>query len=127
LNLAFSMILYGLLVNSEQLGSTDGFNIVNTTYAGFAPEAAAALETLYVVTIVLVVAAAFGIHRYLGSTMGHLTTGIRDNEIRVEYLGFSVRRAVHLKYVMACTLAGAGGALAAIGVGHIDPEMAYWI
>jgi branched-chain amino acid transport system permease protein len=55
-----------------------------------------------------------------------LTTAIRDNEIRVEYLGFSVKRAIHLKYVMAAVLAGVGGALVALSVGHIDPEMAYW-
>jgi branched-chain amino acid transport system permease protein len=37
-----------------------------------------------------------------------------------------VRRAIHVKYVVAAALAGIGGALAATTVGHIDPEMAYW-
>ena len=58
--------------------------------------------------------------------MGHLTTAIRDNEIRVEYLGYPVRRAIHVKYVFAAMLAGAGGALVALAVGHIDPDMTYW-
>ena len=128
LNLAFSMILYGALVNSETLGSTDGFNIANISYAGYLPKGEAVQTTLYVLTALLVVAAAYALHRYLDSVLGHLTTGIRDNEIRVEYLGYSVRRAVRIKYMIACTLAGVGGAIAAIGVGHIDPDtMVYWL
>jgi branched-chain amino acid transport system permease protein len=31
-----------------------------------------------------------------------------------------------VNYVISAVLAGIGGALAAIAVGHIDPEMAYW-
>ena len=128
LNLAFSMILFGLLVNSEHLGSTDGFNIANITYAGYAPEGLDSQRTLYVITVALVIGAGWLAYRYLNSTMGHLTTAIRDNEIRVEYLGFSVERAVHAKYVIACALAGLGGTIAAIGVGHIDPETTvYWL
>ncbi|HXP47729.1 MAG TPA: hypothetical protein VN810_10665, partial [Terriglobales bacterium] len=49
-----------------------------------------------------------------------------DNEIRVEYMGASVRHAIHVKYVIAGALAGLGGALTAMTVGHIDPDLAYW-
>ena len=37
LSLALSMILYGLLVKSEALGSTDGFNILPSTLFGIRP------------------------------------------------------------------------------------------
>jgi ABC-type branched-subunit amino acid transport system permease subunit len=126
LSLAFSMILYGVLVKSEQLGSTDGFAIPVSTFAGIKPEAAGGQIALFVLTAILTLAACFAVHRYLASTAGHLTTAIRDNEIRVEYLGFSVKRAIHTKYVIAAILAGIGGALVSMAVGHIDPEMAYW-
>src|SRR6185369_8942975 len=36
LSLAFSMILYGLLVKTSQLGSTDGFGLSVRTFAGIA-------------------------------------------------------------------------------------------
>jgi branched-chain amino acid transport system permease protein len=36
LSLAFSMILYGLLVKTSQLGSTDGFGLSVKTFAGIA-------------------------------------------------------------------------------------------
>jgi branched-chain amino acid transport system permease protein len=126
--LAFSMIYYGILVKSEALGSTDGFHVVQTTYFGYAPQAGAQANlALYIFTAGIVAVAGLFVARYLGSILGHLTTAIRDNEIRVEYLGFSVHRAIHFKFTLAGMLAGAGGALVAIAVGHVDPEMVYWI
>lgn len=126
LSLAFAMILYGVLVKSEALGSTDGFVIPVPTFAGYAPGADTAQAVLLAFTAAIVLVSAYLVDRYQKSTAGHLTTAIRDNEIRVEYLGFSVRQAIHVKYVLAGILGGAGGALVAMTVGHVDPDMAYW-
>jgi branched-chain amino acid transport system permease protein len=126
LSLAFSMILYGTLVKSEALGSTDGFSIAVPHFAGAAPGGGGAQYYLFLLTLLVVLLGSYLTHRYLASPMGHLTTAIRDNEIRVEYLGYSVRRAIHVKYTLAAALSGAGGALVALAVGHIDPEMTYW-
>lgn len=126
LTLAFTMILYGILVKSSTLGSTDGFSIPLPSFLGLHPGANAAERLLSALATLLALLAAALVHRYLKSTAGHLATAIRDNEIRVEYLGFSVHRAIHVKYVLAGILGGAGGAIVAMAVGHIDPEMAYW-
>jgi branched-chain amino acid transport system permease protein len=126
LSLAFSMILYGVLVNTEALGSTDGVNVTSPTFLGYAPLGAAQVQAVYLLTIVIGLIAACLVHVYLQSTIGQLTTAIRDNEIRVEYLGVSARAVIHLKVVIAGALAGIGGVLTALAVGHIDPEMAYW-
>jgi branched-chain amino acid transport system permease protein len=124
LSLALSMILYGLLVKSQALGSTDGFNLPASTLLGHAfDEAGRALLGL---SCVVAAIAALAVQRYLDTPLGRLAGAIRDNEIRVESMGASVRNAIHVKYVVAGALAGAGGALAAIAVGHIDPELAYW-
>jgi branched-chain amino acid transport system permease protein len=126
LTLAFAMILYGILVKSSTLGSTDGFSVLVPSFLGMHAAADAAQRLLSGLAAVIALLACAFVHRYLKSTAGHLATAIRDNEIRVEYLGFSVRRAIHVKFVFAGILAGAGGAIAAMAVGHIDPEMAYW-
>ena len=126
--MAFSMIFYGVLVKSESLGSTDGFNVVQTSFFGYVPADPLEMQRiLYVVTAIAAWLACLFVHRYLASTMGSLTRAIRDNELRVEYLGFSAKQAVHFKFVVAGLLAGAGGALAAIAIGHVDPEMVWWI
>src|SRR4030081_4024151 len=40
LSLAMSMILYGVLVKTETLGSTDGFHVETGTFLGYAPRGA---------------------------------------------------------------------------------------
>jgi ABC-type branched-subunit amino acid transport system permease subunit len=126
LSLAFSMILYGLLVNTEALGSTDGVNITPPTFFGYAPVGPAQVLAVYLLTIAAGLIAACLVHIYLQSIIGQLAAPIRDNEIRVEYLGVSTRGVIHLKVVIAGALGGVGGVLTALAVGHIDPEMAYW-
>jgi len=126
LSLALSMILYGLLVKNEALGSTDGFNILPSTLFGIRPGPGwvryAVLASAAVVSLLL----ALAVNRYLRTPLGRLAPAIKDNEIRVEYMGASARHAVHVMYVVAAVLAGVGGALAATTVGHIDPDMAFW-
>ena len=126
LSLALSMIFYGLIVKSETLGSTDGFNLAKATLLGVRPAEAWVRYAVLVAAACMTLAAAYLTHRYLGTPLGRLGPAIKDNEIRVEYMGASVRYAIHVNTVIAAALAGAGGALAATTVGHIDPEMAYW-
>jgi ABC-type branched-subunit amino acid transport system permease subunit len=126
LSLAFSMILYGLLVKSPALGSTDGFHVVPRTVAGFALEGPPGRVRLFALTATFAFLACAALDRYLASHLGRLAPAVRDNELRVEYMGASVRNVVHLNLIIAGALAGLGGVLTAITVGHIDPEMAYW-
>ena len=125
-SLALSMILYGLLVKAEILGSTDGFNVPHSTFLGFAPEGETLKITIFVLTCVIVYLVAVVLHRYLSSTYGYMGDAIRQNEIRVEYLGASVRSLIHKVYVIAAAISGIGGVLTAISVGHVDPDLAYW-
>lgn len=126
LSLAFSMVFYGVLVKAEVLGSTDGFNVPQPTFLGFAPDAATGRVLLYLFTVVLFALATFLVHRHLRSVWGHLSEAARENEIRVEYLGASVFRVHYLAYAIAAVTAGAGGAVTALAVGHVDPTLTYW-
>ena len=125
-SLALSMILYGLLVKAEILGSTDGFNVPHSTFLGFAPEGETLKITIFVLTCAIAYLVAVVLHRYLNSTYGFMGDAIRQNEIRVEYLGASVRGLIHRVYVVAAAISGIGGVLTAIAVGHVDPDLAYW-
>jgi branched-chain amino acid transport system permease protein len=126
LSLAFSMILYGLLVKSSALGSTDGFHVQVRQFAGIALAAGAERRVFYAASALVVFFLAWVLHRYLRSHWGRLSAAIRDNELRVEYLGASVYRVVYANYIIAAALAGLGGAFAALAVGHVDPETTYW-
>lgn len=126
LSMAFSMILYGLLVKTEALGSTDGFNVPAVSIFGWQPEAGMVRTAVLGVTCVVIILALAFVNSFLKSPRGLLLTAIRDNEIRAEYMGASARSTIHLIYVIAGVLAGLGGSIAAVAVGHIDPTMAFW-
>ena len=126
LSLALSMILYGVLVKTEALGSTDGFNVSAATFLGYVPRGGMQVLALFWFTLAVAAAAAVAIAAYLRTVAGSLAVPLRDNEIRVEYLGVSATRLVHLKLIIAGLLAGLGGALTALVVAHVDPDMAYW-
>lgn len=124
LSLAFSMVLYGILVKIEALGSTDGFSVSATTIFGWKPETKYPLFCAIVATAVVAIVC---VQFYLRTTLGHLTTAIRDNELRVEYLGYSVAKAIHIKYVISAALTGAAGAMLAMALGQVDPDsMVNW-
>lgn len=126
LSLAMSMILYGVLVKTETLGSTDGFHVEAGSFLGWRPEGP--MRNLAMFWLVLAFSAVAGwlVARYFRSIAGGLALPARDNEIRVEFLGLSVDRLIHLKLVISGVLAGIGGALGALVIQHVDPQMAYW-
>ncbi len=126
LTLAFSMILYGALVKSSALGSTDGFNLHAASFAGIALGADVQRRVFFAATVIVAFIAACLLHRLFSGHWGRLATAVADNELRVEYLGASAYRIVYINYVFAGALAGLGGACAALAVGHVDPEMTYW-
>jgi len=126
LSLAMSMILYGVLVKTETLGSTDGFHVEAPTFLGYAPQGAMRLLMLFWLLMAVSAASALLVFLYFRSVAGALAVPVRDSEIRLEFLGISVNRLIHLKLVISGTLAGLGGAFAAFSIEHVDPNMAYW-
>ena len=127
LMMAFSMILYGILAKTEEFGSTDGLNIHPPTFFGYAPEDQAAQIALFLFSLAIIYLLIIGVQAYLRSVLGEMTMAVRENEIRVEYLGYSVEHVIHIKYVISGLLAGFGGAIMALAVGQVDPEaFVYW-
>ena len=126
LNLAFSMILYGVLIKLYWFtGGTDGLAVGMPTLAGI-PIHASGLA-FYYFSLVIAGLATYVVYRFLVSPVGYLLTALGENEIRIEYTGESARRVLYLTYVLAGGLAGVSGVLAAFTIGHVVPEDAYWI
>jgi branched-chain amino acid transport system permease protein len=126
LTLALSMVAYGALVKVEALGGSDGFNMGRATLAGVRLPDAHVGYVLYAVTVVVAATLALLARIYFDSTRGLVTSAVRENELRVEYLGGSVRQAMSINFVLAAFAGGAGGALTVMSLGHIDPNFSYW-
>jgi ABC-type branched-subunit amino acid transport system permease subunit len=127
LTLALSMIAYGVLNKTRSLGGSDGINLRLPSFLGYqAASSGAASYALFVFAGIATVAAAVLCRLHFDSMRGLLSLAARDNEIRVEYLGASVRRVTAVNFLIAGGLGGLGGALAALALGHIDPDFAFW-
>jgi branched-chain amino acid transport system permease protein len=126
LTLALSMVLYGLLAKIDALGGSDGFNMGRVTLLGQTLADASAGYLLYAVTVAISGALALLARVFFDSTRGLVALAMRENELRVEYLGGSVRQAQALNFVLAAFIGGAGGALTVMSLGHIDPGFSYW-
>lgn len=126
LTMALSMVLFGVLVKSSAFGSTDGFNINPPSYLGWTPPAGSHKLVAYLLTVAISAGAAIFFHRFLNSSLGRINEAIRENEVRVEYLGLSPRWLLYANYIAAAAVSALGGGLTAIATGHVDPEMAVW-
>ncbi len=127
LSLAFAMAFYGVLVKAYDItGGTDGIGIPPPTVL-MMPLATDRLRLFtYYLALGCVAVMLYLIRRYAHSPLGYATRAVRENEVRVAYLGGSVQRAIYLTYVLAAGLCGLSGVLVAFTVGHIDPQLAYW-
>lgn len=126
LTLACTMLVYGFSVKSRWFGGSDGLNVGQMSFLGYRPRGADLQLTTFLLCVWVGAAFAVATHLFVRSRIGKISEAIEDNEIRVEYLGRSVKKTIHMVYVLAAVLAGAGGALAGIVARHVDPAFAYW-
>jgi len=126
LNLAFSMILYAVLLKFYWFtGGTDGLSIGVATLAGVPMKAGSVGFYYFVFVVTLIVV--YVVHRFLASPVGYFLSALGENEIRIEYTGESSRRVLYLTFLMAGCLGGVSGVLASYTVGHVVPEDSFWI
>lgn len=127
LNMAISMVVYALLLKLYWVtGGTDGIGIRTPTILGYAPGREALRLVIYYFTLALTLPAFYAVQRFWVSPLGFTLRAVRDNEVRVEYMGASVRSVIYAAYVLSGVLAGLAGILTGFSVGHIVPELAYW-
>jgi branched-chain amino acid transport system permease protein len=127
LTLALSMVFYGALVKTTVLGGSDGFNVGRPTLFGAVfNDPREADFMLYAVSVVATGLAGIFSTILFRSQFGLTSLAVRENNLRVEYLGTSANRIVSINFAIAAVFAGASGALALMAQRHIDPEFAYW-
>jgi len=127
LTLALSMVFYGALVKTTVLGGSDGFNVGRPSLFGIGfTDTREADFMLYAVAVVTTGLAAVAAVILFRSEFGLASLSVRENNLRVEYLGLSANRIIATNFVIAATFAGASGAFALMAQRHIDPQFAYW-
>jgi branched-chain amino acid transport system permease protein len=108
------------------LGGSDGFNIGRPTLFGQRLPDDRVGYVLFVLTTGLATAAGVLARRTFDSTRGLVTLASKENELRVEYLGGSVRQAMTINFILAAFCGGLGGALVVMSLGHVEPNFSFW-
>lgn len=112
ITLAFSQFIYFILLQSPFTGGEDGMQAIpRNPMFGFVDVADNA--TYYYVVMAITLACVFVYYRVVHSPYGEILKAVRDNQPRVESLGFDPERIKLLAFVISATMAGVAGGMKA--------------
>jgi branched-chain amino acid transport system permease protein len=125
ITLAFAQMLYFVFVSLRTYGGDDGLALESRSQIGFGLDLKPDV-TFYYVVLSVVAIAFYGIARLINARFGRVLQGIRENETRMEAVGYPVYRYKLIAFVIAGAIAGLGGALLANQNGLASPSILHW-
>ncbi|RYX96232.1 MAG: branched-chain amino acid ABC transporter permease [Comamonadaceae bacterium] len=125
ITLAFAQMLYYIAVSLRAYGGDDGYNL------SARPNLSLGLDsmnepTLYWVVLALFAGVMWLLNRVTASRFGHALMGIRDNETRMQALGYPVFRLRLVAFTLAGAIVGLAGALLTTQNSFISPSVMHW-
>jgi len=124
ITLAFAQMVFYLFISLRQYGGEDGISL--SSPAQFPGLNLADDKTFYYVVLVIVVTCIWWLNRLIQARFGQALQGIRENEARMEALGYPVFRIKLLAFVIAGAMAGLAGALLAQHNQFVSPSLMHW-
>lgn len=125
ITLAFAQMVYYVAVGLKQYGGEDGLNLPARSTVGLGIDLGHDVAFYYVVLVLLVaVLAAFD--RVLDARFGRALVGIRENETRMESLGYPTFGFRLAAFAIAGGIAGLAGALFANHNLFVSPAALHW-
>ena len=125
ITLAFAQMVYYVIVSLKILGGDDGLNVPHRPVIGLGVDLRSDAHFYYVVLAIFVLLLAV-LRRFLNAGMGRAIQGIRDNETRMEAIGFATYRLKLSCFVAAGAVAGLGGGMIAALNGFVSPSLLQW-
>ena len=127
LAIAFGQVFYFIAYRFTSVtGGEDGMNIVRP-YVGI-PAAHVALSefSLYYVALAIYLGVVVAFSLVANSPFGRTLVAIRQNELRVRYLGINTDRFIFVALMVSSTMAGLGGAMFALLINFAYPLVLDW-
>ncbi len=125
ITLAFAQMLYFLMVSLKAYGGDDGINLAGRSRVAQGFDLADDTHFYYVV-LALSALGFLGVWRLLNARFGHTLQAIRENETRMQAIGFATGHYKLAAFTLAGALAGLSGALLANQGGFVSPALMQW-
>ena len=124
ITLAFAQMIYYLTISLKAYGGDDGLPLAGRSQIAFLNINDE--TTFYYVVLAVCVASLYAVARVLNARFGYVLQAIRENEVRMQALGYAVYRYKLVAFVLAGALAGLAGALLANQGGFVSPALMQW-
>ncbi len=124
ITLAFAQMLYYLFVSLEAYGGDDGVSLWSRNSL---PGVDLGNKiSFYYLCLGILTAFLYLSHRLVNSRFGRVIRGIKENELRMQALGFATYRYKLVSFVIAGAGAGLAGALMANQTEYVSPGLMHW-
>lgn len=124
ITLAFAQMLFYVALSLKAYGGDDGMSLARRSVL---PGVDLGKDShFYYVVLVLTSTAIYAYRRLCAARFGRVLLGIKDNEARMESLGYPVYRYKLVAFVIAGAIAGLAGALMANQNSYVSPNMLHW-
>ena len=121
ITIAFGQLLYAVAVKWRTVtGSTDGLIGISYPSLGFPGFQWTAFSFHYLILFLMIICY-FLMHLITNSSFGHALRGIRENEARMQGLGYNTWLFKYLAFIIGGAFAGVAGALFAPFYGIVVP------
>ena len=125
ITLAFAQMAYYLTVSMKAYGGEEGLNLPSRATLGFGLELKDDVTFYYTVLVLLVVALVL-LQRLVHARFGRVIQGIRENETRMQAIGYPTFHYKLICFVIAGAFAGLAGALLANQSNYVNPSLLHW-
>jgi branched-chain amino acid transport system permease protein len=125
ITLAFAQMVYYLAVGLKPYGGEDGLTLSSRSSLGFGLNLADE-KLFYVVVLLALAGTLLLLNRAADARFGRVLLGIRENEARMEAIGFATYRYKLVGFALAGGIAGLAGALFANHNLFVSPAALHW-
>ncbi|MGE6212527.1 branched-chain amino acid ABC transporter permease [Comamonas aquatica] len=128
ITLAFAQMLYYLAVSLRAYGGDDGYTLYTPLVLLHQADGDVLAQGnwLFIVVLLALTAIFLWLSRMERSYFGRALEGIRDNETRMQALGYPTFRLKLLAFALAGGVASLAGALLATQNGFVSPSLMHW-
>ena len=125
ITLAFAQMMYYLFISLRSYGGEDGLTLPLRSVLALGLDLKGDVTFYYIVLTVLI-ATVFLLQRLVHSRFGRVLEGIRENETRMQAIGFATYRHKLIAFAIAGAVAGVAGALLANQSAFVSPALLHW-